>query len=997
MFSAQGESMQDFVPGQRWISDTEMELGLGTVMRTDARTVTVFFHAGGEMRTYARHNAPLSRVAFTRGDSVQSHEGWTLHVQAVENAAGLLTYVGRRTDTHEETRLSEGGLSNFLQLNKPKERLLTGHTDPAQWFTLRYETLAIQHRIMQTPVRGLCGARVDLIPHQLYLAWEVANRYAPRVLLADEVGLGKTIEAGLILHQQLLSGRATRVLLLTPETLVHQWLVEMRRRFNLCFSIFDHERLEGEIGEAAASRQGNPFEEEQLVLCSLDYLVRARKWQSALLAAEWDVLVVDEAQHLVWTERRASPEYLLVEQLAKKIPGVLLLTATPEQLGKAGHFARLRLLDPERFFDYGQFLEEESQYEPVAEAAQHLLDGKKLSAKAAAHLAEALGETDSARVRAILNPASAQKDADDLAEQRLRLLEDLLDRHGTGRVLFRNTRAAIGGFPERHAHFYPLPLPEQYRTCLNHVQNVGGAGRLFLLNPELCYQAVLEQTPLDDPEDGLATVKQIPSWWRFDPRLPWLFDKLVQLRGEKVLVICAHQQLALDIDQALRGAGIRSSAFHEALSLVQRDRAAAYFASEEDGARVLVCSEIGSEGRNFQFAHHLILFDLPLNPDVLEQRIGRLDRIGQRHPIEIHVPYLQDSPQAILCQWYNEGLNAFAHTCPAGHAVYVQIREQLLQVLDKSVHATADADAALADLIAASRDLAEEINIEMQRGRDRLLELHSCHPAKAAQLSAAIAAQDADDSLAAYLERVCDIYGVNVEEHSPHCLLLTPGDNMLAAGFPALGEDGVVMSYDRATALSREEVLFLTWEHPMSLGVIDLVLGSGLGNTALNALKHPALRAGTLLLEAVYVYECIAPRRLQANRFLPPTPVRVVVDSEGVDLSAVVETDACLKVQSVDKETARRVIQSQLNKLRHMTDVSAELAQARVVPLQETALAAMRQNLDTEITRLRALREINPNVRKEEIELLEAQREELEQSLSTAQLRLDALRVLVAT
>jgi ATP-dependent helicase HepA len=994
--------MHNFVPGQRWISDTEMELGLGTVMRCDMRTVTVFFHAGGEMRTYARHNAPLSRVIFAKGDSVQSHDGWNLYITAVEEQQGLLTYLGQRTDNHAKVRLPEGELSNFLQLNKPKERLLTGHTDPAQWFTLRYETLALQHHIMQTPVRGLCGARVDLIPHQLYLAWEVANRYAPRVLLADEVGLGKTIEAGLILHQQLLSGRATRILILTPETLIHQWLVEMRRRFNLRFSIFDHERLEGDGMTVVEHNSSNPFEEEQLLLCSLDYLTRARKWHTALLSATWDVLVVDEAQHLVWTERRASPEYLLVEQLARKIPGVLLLTATPEQLGKAGHFARLRLLDPERFFDYHQFLEEETLYEPVAEAAQHLLEGKKLSPRAALHLATALGESDSTRVQALLNPprrtkkTAAASSPDESTVARFALLQDLLDRHGTGRVLFRNTRAAIGGFPQRQVHFYPLPIPEQYSACLQHVHDVGGVGRLFLLNPELCYQAVLEQTPTDEDEHSLNASKRIPPWWRFDPRVSWLLDILKQKRTDKVLIICAHQQLALDIDQALRSAGIRSSAFHEALSLVQRDRAAAYFAHPEEGAQVLVCSEIGSEGRNFQFSHHLILFDLPLNPDVLEQRIGRLDRIGQTHTIEIHVPYLQDSPQEILCRWYHEGLNAFTHICPAGHAVYVRLREQLLHLLDKAIHLSADAHSALADLISASCDLAAEINSEMQRGRDRLLELHSYHPEKGAQLCHAITTQDTDPRLAEYMERVFDVYGVNVEDHSPQCFLLTPGDNMMVASFPELTDEGTVISYHRHTALSRDDVLFITWEHPMILGVIDLVLGSGLGNTALNAIKHAAIRPGTLILEAIYVFECIAPRRLQANRFLPPTPVRIVVDSEGADLSALLPYPH-VKTLPVNKETAREVIRSQMEKLRRMTDYSMDKAQSHITGQQEQALHAMHTSLNGEIERLRVLREINPNVRKEEIDLLHTQRDELHTALQSAQLRLDAVRVLVAT
>ena len=97
--------------------------------------------------------------------------------------------------------------------------------------------------------------------------------------------------------------------------------------------------------------------------------------------------------------------------------------------------------------------------------------------------------------------------------------------------------------------------------------------------------------------------------------------------------------------------------FHEGLPLVQRDRNAAWFA-EPDGAQLLICSEIGSEGRNFQFAHHLVLFDLPLNPGLLEQRIGRLDRIGQTQTIRIHVPYVESSSEECVLDWYHRGLDA---------------------------------------------------------------------------------------------------------------------------------------------------------------------------------------------------------------------------------------------------------------------------------------------------------------------------------------------------
>lgn len=125
---------------------------------------------------------------------------------------------------------------------------------------------------------------------------------------------------------------------------------------------------------------------------------------------------------------------------------------------------------------------------------------------------------------------------------------------------------------------------------------------------------------------------------------------LTSHRSQKVLVICAKAATALQLEQVLREReGIRAAVFHEGMSIIERDRAAARFAEEDTGAQVLLCSEIGSEGRNFQFASNLVMFDLPFNPDLLEQRIGRLDRIGRAHDIQIHVPIWREPPSRC---WY---------------------------------------------------------------------------------------------------------------------------------------------------------------------------------------------------------------------------------------------------------------------------------------------------------------------------------------------------------
>ncbi len=658
-----------FALGQRWISDTESDLGLGTVVALDARTVTLMFAASEENRVYARSDALITRVIFNVGDVVDSQQGWSLQVEQVVEDQGVYTYLGTRVDTEESgVALREIFLSNQIRFNKPQDKLFVGQIDRMDNFVLRYRALTNQYQQHKSPMRGLCGMRAGLIPHQLYIAHEVGRRHAPRVLLADEVGLGKTIEAGMIIHQQVLTGRAERILIVVPETLQHQWLVEMMRRFNLHFSIFDEERCVEAFSEA-----DNPFETQQYVLCSLDFLRKSRQRFEQALEAEWDLLVVDEAHHLEWHPEKPSREYQVIEALAEQTPGVLLLTATPEQLGRESHFARLRLLDADRFYDYEAFVKEEEQYAPIADAVTALFSGEKLSDEAKNKITELLSEQD---VEPLFKALESHASEDEIALARQELIDNLMDRHGTGRVLFRNTRAAIKGFPVRNVHLLPLEIPSQYTTSMRVAGMLGGK-----LTPEARAMKMLYPEEIFQEFEGEES-----SWWQFDSRVNWLLEKVKAKRSEKILVIASRASTALQLEQALREReGIRATVFHEGMSIIERDKAAAYFAQEEGGAQVLICSEIGSEGRNFQFANQLVMFDLPFNPDLLEQRIGRLDRIGQKRDIDVYVPYLTETSQAILARWFQEGLNAFAETCPTYRAVYDAFAERLIPILAHAV------------------------------------------------------------------------------------------------------------------------------------------------------------------------------------------------------------------------------------------------------------------------------------------------------------------------
>ncbi len=901
--------------GQRWVSHADTRLGLGVIAELDGRRVTVSFPAVGEERTYAIDNAPLTRLRFKAGDHITTLDAVELLVTDVEEIQSILFYRGIDHHEHEVT-ITELELDCFIQLTTPQQRLLNGQFDKLTDFALRVATFEHQNRLQQSAAQGLVGSRTSILPHQIYIAGEVGARHAPRVLLADEVGLGKTIEAGMIIHKQHLSGRAERVLIIVPDSLLHQWLVEMLRRFNLHFSLFDAERID-------AMDLKNPFESEQLVLCGLNLFQKRPELQALALACDWHLCVVDEAHHLRWSPEQTSEDYQFVEALAQKSRGLLLLTATPEQIGQASHFARLRLLDPARFHSLDTFIDEESNF-------QHLNE----------------------RLEALENVPGSDHE-----------IADLLDRHGTGRVLFRNTRTSVKGFPKRLLHTYSLPSLAGY-ICGDSVES-----RLY---PELNHAEEI--------------------WLEQDPRVSWLEQFLKQLRPEKALVICSQASTAVALEHFLHmRAGIRSTAFYEGLSILERDRAAAYFADEESGAQALVCSEIGSEGRNFQFAQHLILFDLPLNPDLLEQRIGRLDRIGQLKEVQIHVPFLEDSAQQTLLDWYNQGMNLFQESCSAGFTILDNFRTQLNQQL-------LNADSQLETLIRETADLTLATRAELREGRDKLLERNSCKPERAAELIEDISSAEQVPALQDYLDKLCEAFGVDQDYHSEHALILRYGEHMQTGYFPVVREEGTTITFSRDQALAREDMEFLTWEHPMITESMGMVTSTELGNAAIATIKLKGIPAGTLLLETLYTLNCIAPRGLQVERFLPITPIRLLVDSRGKNLASIVPhgrlNELCEKIK---KPTALAIINQVRQQVEDKMQHASQLATEQKAIIVKAAIERMREELESEHVRLKRLRQVNPSIRQEELDHVAYLMAECALHIEHASLQLEGLRLIVTT
>ncbi len=914
-------SPPSFTIGQCWTSEGEPELGLGFVKAIDEMSVAIEFPSATQARLYRKRSAPLRRLELRVGEKALPREGDAFVVERVEVRDRLFWYFAK-----DGRELCETQLSPRLTFQRPIERFVAGQIDPLPAYLLRQRSLSRLAEIASSPARGFVGPRALLLPHQLYVTKEVTSRGLPRALLADEVGLGKTIEAGWILHRLWVTGRMRRVLIIAPEALVNQWFVELFKRFNLSFWVPSSQSEEDELVTA------EDLAEQERVILSLESLAKLRA-EGKFDAAAWDLVIVDEAHRVAWAEGTPSAEYLALESLARKSPGLLLLTATPELLGIDGHFSRLHLIDPRRFPSLAKFREENARYRGVAQLANELLGGAKLSAKTLRMVEKLL--------QGKVTPAQLAETASSAGRRELALA--LVDHFGTGRVYFRNSRSVVElenfSFPKRNLVRHPLKKT-----------------------------------------DGKNTTESFTEW---------LAEFARENRGQKTLLICNSARRATEWERRLRDEfALKAVAFHEELSLLARDRNAAYFA-DPDGASILLCSEIGGEGRNFQQAAHLVLADLPYDPDILEQRIGRLDRIGQKSDIQIHVPYFAGSREELALRWHEEVFDGFRSPTQGARAVYERYRDELesLETSKKSGLKTS-----LDSLLARAGESNRAQLAEIEAGRDRLIELNSFDPVEAPRIAAQVAAAERPDMLREDLESLFDGLGISSDDLDETAIFVEPGHSQYAGYFPGLPAEGASFTLSREQALARDDLALLSWDHPLVHGALESIAHQEFGNVSVAAWSAPLL-----VVEFNFVLEPPASSGdWYAEEFFPRAPVRILLEGTGKELTAEWTAERFRSALTpLPPSIAPLVRKIPVERIRGLMSKAQSLGEKFAQVARATAEAKMQSAIEVELVRLRALREKNLGVSDQEIQWWEDRRENLRRAFAGVQTRLDSFLLAV--
>ncbi len=507
--------------GQKVLRPYSPESGVGVIVSVEDRFLDVFFPDTMERLKLSPEPESVRLIALQVGMLVRTP------TNQIEQVLDLREGMARLSSGEE---LAQEQLWPVIASSGVVDRLLDGEFDEIEHVLNRLDGLRLLTMQHAGHLPSLLGGRIELFPHQLDSALQAIRKDRVRWLLADEVGLGKTIVAHMITSAMLRMNRIERAIILAPESLVLQWLGELYKKFHQVFVYVDAARIAHvatDFGEDA-----NPFELHPLSIMSYELLARHPEWVEAMKQSNPELIIADEAHRILDDDLKQ-----VISPLIEETPHALLLTATPFQLGEQGFLHLTKILDLE-------------------------------------HTQDATG-------RHIVKQVSAV------------------------------TREDIKKLPVRVPHAIEV----------DHV----------------------EPARIDEK----------------DERITWLIEMIATLKTNKqrALIFVNDATRAKRLTELLSHATHHTLfCFHEQMDIQQRDIELSRFRLSSSPA--MVTSGAGSEGRNFQFCDVLVHFDLPEDPTILEQRIGRLDRIGRTGDLPIYY-FTHGSRQGELAKLY-EALGVFA-------------------------------------------------------------------------------------------------------------------------------------------------------------------------------------------------------------------------------------------------------------------------------------------------------------------------------------------------
>lgn len=744
----------------------------------------------------------------------------------------------------------------------PAEQLAAGLLAPPEDHLLRVQAHYLQHAYRHDPLASLNNARIEPQMHQVFVAHRVARKLRPRMILADEVGLGKTIEAGLIIKELRAREQIERVLIVAPASLTRQWQSELASKFNESFDLIDG------VAAAHLGKNGaNPFLAQPNAICSLPFATSKKRFEQ-VLEGEWDLVVFDEAHRVRRTKQKETEAYKLADELKEEVNGLLLLTATPVQLHQYELYSLVQLVEPGLFRNEAAF-ESQRQHVPELNRLMQVLEGWET-------LPAAQRSSSFAEHRARLSRSGCTTAADlDDDERRAQVAEQVIAQHPLADVMVRNRKAELGLAGRRQARTERVALNEleielyddvtaYIRDGYDRAKASGNAAVGFLMvthqkmlassshalrtsfrrriaalegkRKSVHAQARLKQVLDVDFEDPLEASTLSEKLEQADVaaatydleirELTSLAERLDDVRDSKMAraVALVNEILSAEPDakivvftqfietqnffaKVLVSHGVGTVTFNGELNAEAKERAIREF---RERASVLVSTEAGGEGRNLQFARHLVNYDLPWNPMKVEQRIGRLDRIGQRNTVHIYNLVAEGTLEERILDVLNDRIRLFEESVGALDPILGSLEkdiERLALATSASQGEAAfnlfsqDLDVRLLQARAVEKRLADFVLDRASFRRDQLNELTE-RPALASQ-----------SDVAAFCQRALDHFGGFLAEHEEggDTVRLSPRAAS-RLGLPRQGYHGV---FSAEEALRRDELDFFAFGHDL--------------------------------------------------------------------------------------------------------------------------------------------------------------------------------------
>jgi superfamily II DNA or RNA helicase len=773
-------------------------------------------------------------------------------------------------DPEELERLPEG----------PVERLAAGELGHLEPYGLRLQSLYLRHAYRYDPLTGLSSARIEPQLHQVFVAHRVTQKLQPRMILADEVGLGKTIEAGLIIKELRARGLLDRVLIIVPASLQLQWQSELKSKFNEEFEILDGAALQY-LGRGKA----NPWMARPNVICSLPFASSPRRAEQ-IIEAEWDLVVFDEAHRVRRSLQGASristtQAYRLADELKEQVNGLLLLTATPMQVHPFELYSLVELVEPGLFPTFSAydtrrgFLPRLNALMKDLKGWNALSDSERAAAVSAhAKLLEELGIPVDGEVETL---------ADD--RERERLMDVLVGKHPLAGTLVRNRKAEVGGFTPREARRVPVELDDDelalyqdvtdylregynqaqaernitlgfvmvtYQKMLasssfaikqsfrrriaklraqlkdaaaatakpvseNRLEELRDAEETTAALTELEHEAVdsagllLEIKQLEDLVERLGRVRDSKADALLTA-LDVIFDGRPQ---EKVVVFTQFIETQEFLAAALRHNGYTVSLFNGRMGLEEKEEAVRSFKADD---QVLISTEAGGEGRNFQFCHLMVNYDLPWNPMRVEQRIGRLDRIGQKLPVRIYSLFCEGTVEERVLEVLDKRIGLFEES--------VGSLDPILGDVERDIERLVLSDAAAFDAEFRHYEAELERRVREAREKERTL---ADFVLDRASLRHDLAVELLDQSelarwqdLERFAARCLPYFGGTLKDHYEGGQVVSLSPRLI--GRLQQRHSTIRGTFDPAIAREREDLPFFAFGHWLADGLAELPL-----------------------------------------------------------------------------------------------------------------------------------------------------------------------------